>query len=294
MGSPSVISPGVRSAGTTRKGLTAYPGASALLLIDTNGDETTTPETTYAKLAGRAGGQTLVGGTAASELLILQSTSHATRGYVKSVDPVRVYAPLGVKYAEVLNDDTYTILRSSDATGSNAAAASTKIGPGRSTGNATPASVILQSTVAGPSGAAAQTLLDTLTVANGQVIVAGTVDSKGLAIGGVTANDPLLVKSGSTVGGSPALSLFDATIGAWASMKARGFYFGPNDVWLNSTVNRVNVVNSADTEFRDLAIRALFAGSQSDAAAANSSLYYSTTASALVWKDAAGVVHALY
>ena len=34
----------------------------------------------FAKLAGLAGGQTLIGGTAASENLTLQSTSHATRG----------------------------------------------------------------------------------------------------------------------------------------------------------------------------------------------------------------------
>lgn len=38
--------------------------------------------TQYALLAGRAGGQTLIGGTAASEDLTLQSTSHATRGSV--------------------------------------------------------------------------------------------------------------------------------------------------------------------------------------------------------------------
>jgi len=34
----------------------------------------------YALLAGRAGGQTLIGGTAAGEDLTLQSTSNATRG----------------------------------------------------------------------------------------------------------------------------------------------------------------------------------------------------------------------
>lgn len=39
--------------------------------------------TSYAQLAGRAGGQTLEGGTAASESLILRSTHHATKGSVK-------------------------------------------------------------------------------------------------------------------------------------------------------------------------------------------------------------------
>lgn len=38
--------------------------------------------TQYARLAGRSGGQTLIGGTAASQTLTLQSTSNATRGKV--------------------------------------------------------------------------------------------------------------------------------------------------------------------------------------------------------------------
>lgn len=43
----------------------------------------------YDLLAGRAGGQTLIGGTAASELLRLQSTAHATRGDVEIEDALR-------------------------------------------------------------------------------------------------------------------------------------------------------------------------------------------------------------
>ena len=39
-------------------------------------------EANYALLAGRAGGQTLSGGNAASESLTLQSTNHATKGYI--------------------------------------------------------------------------------------------------------------------------------------------------------------------------------------------------------------------
>lgn len=52
------------------------------LLVDTH--------TQYALLAGRAGGQSLLGGTAASEALTLQSTAHATRGTVDMVDMLRV------------------------------------------------------------------------------------------------------------------------------------------------------------------------------------------------------------
>lgn len=51
----------------------------------------------YAKLAGRAGGQTLKGGTGASEILTLQSTSNATRGEVKMQgDDLKVYDSNGV------------------------------------------------------------------------------------------------------------------------------------------------------------------------------------------------------
>jgi len=42
--------------------------------------------TQYALLAGRATGQTLIGGTAASEILTLQSTAHVTRGSIRVID----------------------------------------------------------------------------------------------------------------------------------------------------------------------------------------------------------------
>jgi len=44
----------------------------------------------YALLAGRAAGQTLRGGSAASEHLTLQSTAHATRGYVRAQDDLQL------------------------------------------------------------------------------------------------------------------------------------------------------------------------------------------------------------
>lgn len=46
--------------------------------------------TQYALLAGRAAGQTLEGGIAASENLILQSTAHVTRGAVRILDQLQV------------------------------------------------------------------------------------------------------------------------------------------------------------------------------------------------------------
>lgn len=44
----------------------------------------------YALLAGRAGGQTLIGALNASEHLTLQSTAHATRGYVRAQDDLQL------------------------------------------------------------------------------------------------------------------------------------------------------------------------------------------------------------
>ncbi len=43
--------------------------------------------TQYAKGTGRSGGQTLQGGTAASNNLVLESTSNASKGVIKSLDP---------------------------------------------------------------------------------------------------------------------------------------------------------------------------------------------------------------
>jgi hypothetical protein len=55
-------------------------------------DDSEAPLSGLAKLVGRAGGQTLQGGTAASENLTLQSTAHATKGYVKVIDPTAFHA----------------------------------------------------------------------------------------------------------------------------------------------------------------------------------------------------------
>lgn len=46
--------------------------------------------TQYALLAGRSGGQAFSGGAAASEHLTLQSTAHATRGYVRAQDDLQL------------------------------------------------------------------------------------------------------------------------------------------------------------------------------------------------------------
>lgn len=66
--------------------------------------------------------------------------------------------------------------------GSNAAGSNVTIAPGPPTGNHDPASIILQSTVAGSSGSTAQGLFDTLTVTNGRVGIGTTSPSSLLTI----------------------------------------------------------------------------------------------------------------
>jgi hypothetical protein len=241
---------------------------------------------TVALLAGRAGGQTLIGGTASGEDLTLRGTSHATAGDVISLGTFiarQIGGVAGTDEVQISHDGTRGLVTSESGylniaatgirlvtniggggadlvigsastrdgvvtgiwevngsgwirgpesgmfawggiigatfpdtaiarnaagvveinngtagsvrdlmlrsllgkpgSGSNAAGSNLVLAPGQSTGNATPASVILQSTVAGASGSTAQTLIDILTVQNGRV-----------AIGSVTPLSPLHLK----------------------------------------------------------------------------------------------------
>ncbi len=61
----------------------ASSGLAAGAAHDLLGELTDDDHTQYARLAGRAGGQTLQGGTAASEILLLQSTANATKGNIR-------------------------------------------------------------------------------------------------------------------------------------------------------------------------------------------------------------------
>jgi hypothetical protein len=77
-----------------------------------------------------------------------------------------------------LRDLRLRTLLGKDGSGSNAVGENTTIAPGKSTGNAQPAKVVIQSSVAVASGSAAQTLSDTLIVTNSRVGVGGDPDSK--------------------------------------------------------------------------------------------------------------------
>jgi hypothetical protein len=56
------------------------------------------------------------------------------------------------------------LFKGPNGSGTNIAGGDIRIAPGQSTGNATPATVVLQGTAAGSSGATAQTLVDVLTI----------------------------------------------------------------------------------------------------------------------------------
>ena len=62
--------------------------------------------TQYALLAGRATGQILIGGTASGDDLILESTSHATKGDVRSRDNFIIGNAAGVNYTLTFNGAT--------------------------------------------------------------------------------------------------------------------------------------------------------------------------------------------
>jgi hypothetical protein len=76
-------------------------------LVTVSGSEADIAMNLYALLSGRAGGQTLKGGTAAGEDLILQSTAHATPGIVQSIDDFEVQAG-NVAFLDTIQETTST------------------------------------------------------------------------------------------------------------------------------------------------------------------------------------------
>jgi hypothetical protein len=81
-----------------------------------------------------------------------------------------------------------------NGSGTNIAGGDIRIAPGQSTGNATPATVVLQGTAAGSSGSTAQTLVDVLTVVREGVIRITNIptSSAGLATGDIWSNGGVL------------------------------------------------------------------------------------------------------
>jgi hypothetical protein len=81
-----------------------------------------------------------------------------------------------------------------NGSGTNIAGGDIRIAPGQSTGDATPATVVLQGTAAGSSGTTAQTLVDVLTVVREGVIRITNIptSSAGLATGDIWSNGGVL------------------------------------------------------------------------------------------------------
>jgi len=91
------------------------------------------------------------------------------------------------------------IFKGPNGSGTNIAGGDIRIAPGQSTGNATPATVVLQGTGAGESSTTAQTLVDLLTVGDGLVKIES---GNHLQLGNVaapetpTASHTLIIKDG--------------------------------------------------------------------------------------------------
>ncbi len=183
------------------------------------------------------------------------------------------------------------------ATGSNSAANDLILGSGVSTGNATPGKLRLRSTIAGSSGSTEQTLTDTM-VLNGLNV---ELNSATLLKFGTGAADVNL----SLFGGNLAVS---TNAGAWGNISAaNGVFAGNVNATGQLTITGASNLNGAITATTSISVgtTATFTGaatfnneikpaSLADAAATNNSIYYSTDAAKLVYKDGAGVVNALY
>lgn len=95
--SPDTLSRASVSASSNAGSLVNFSAGTKDVFITHAADYTATTDTNqdlvdYAKLSGRSGGQSLIGGIAASETLTLESTSHSTKGDVISRDNLTVYA----------------------------------------------------------------------------------------------------------------------------------------------------------------------------------------------------------
>lgn len=87
-------------------------------------------------------------------------------------------------------------LNGTGGTGTNIVGGNVLIAPGKSTGNAAPAAVIIQSTAAGASGATAQTLTDTVDIRNSRVSITGSVNITPTS--GTGINTVTVYRAGST------------------------------------------------------------------------------------------------
>ena len=89
-------------------------------------------------------------------------------------------------------------IKGPNGSGTNIAGGKLSIAPGQSTGNATPAKLALQGTVAGGSGSTAQTLADVLTVTNSSYITLGDATVAAVLTIGVAATGLTIGQSNST------------------------------------------------------------------------------------------------
>ena len=122
------------------------------------------PHTQYALLAGRAGGQTVIGGTGSGDPLTFQSTSHGTKGPISIGD--------GSSGSVVANTPTVVLgsgdggtplaisLRGAAAAGSNVAGANITVDAQNGTGTGGSGALIFRTAPVGASGSTANTLTE--------------------------------------------------------------------------------------------------------------------------------------
>lgn len=168
------------------------------------------------------------------------------------------------------------------ATGSNSAANDLILGSGVSTGNATPGKLIIQTTVAGASSSTSQTLANFVTFQGITMSVAGHINQ---TVGNFTirANGQIFWDTRSVLT-SPAdgelkVEKFDGTDLLYLDAAATTRSLGTTAYLHVPNLQADGVINPA---------------SLADSAAGNNSIYFSTDANKLVYKDSGGVVNNLY
>jgi len=131
--------------------------------------------------------------------------------------------------------------KGADGSGSNIVGGKLSLAPGRSTGNATPAVLALQSTAAGSSGSTAQTLVDVFSIVNSQSILVAS----GVIIDGTGSGFRLGSSTASFLGfwGAAPVTQFNTSGGAGISASGSGNPVLDDSTFVGSTGSTAYTVN---------------------------------------------------
>jgi len=131
--------------------------------------------------------------------------------------------------------------KGADGSGTNIVGGKLSIAPGRSTGNATPAVLALQSTAAGSSGSTARTLVDVFSIVNSQSILVAS----GVIIDGTGSGFRLGSSTASFLGfwGAAPVTQFNTSGGAGISASGSGNPVLDDSTFVGSTGSTAYTVN---------------------------------------------------